>query len=508
MAAGLGNADFGDGVFFVPLAPLTEPDMVESAITGALAVTGSVGGTVREVLLDHLRDRQILLVLDNFEHLLSAASLVADLLASCPCVKSARHQPLAAKLAWRTGDPVPPLAVPGRDMPTGPDELTQYEAVALFVERAIEVSPQFVLTRGETARAVAEICRRLEGLPLAIELAAARVKVLSPEAILSRLDSRLKLLVGGKVDLPSRQQTLESAIAWSYNLLNPVEQALFRGLGVFSGGCTLEAAEAVAGGGGAIEQFLDCMSSLVNKSLLSRVDLAPSGSPRFVMLEILREYALDKLREHEGEDVLRREHALYCMGLAEEAEPHLTGPKQREWLDKLEADTDNFRAALRWAEVSCAGQTEAAGEACRVALRLVGALWRFWLFRGYVVEGREQIAQVLALATRESREDNAQTQAHLARALFGAGELASKQDDYQATYAFNERCLEIRRQIGDNEGILESLQSLGLRRASDRELPSGSLPLSADAGHGSGVGQGAGHCLFSVPPRRGRAAGG
>jgi predicted ATPase/DNA-binding SARP family transcriptional activator len=463
---------FADGVFFVPLAALTKPSMVPDAVAAALGVAESTGHTLRDALLSHLCNKHLLLVLDNFEHLLvprpeprSAAGWVADLLARCPYVKVLATSRSPLNLRGEHEHVVPPLSVPGRDMPARPDELAQYEAVALFVERATEVSPHFALTR-ESAHAVAEVCRSLEGLPLALELAAARVKVLSPEAILSRLDRRLKLLVGGKSDLPDRQRTLEAAIDWSYNLLDMSEQALFRVLGVFSGGCTLEAAEATAAGAGASEQFLDCMSSLVNKSLLSRVDAGTPGSPpRFVMLETLRDYALEKARKQSEDRALRRRHALYFMGLAEEAEPHLAGPKQIEWLNRLEADNDNFRAALQWAQEVSAGKGEASLEASEIALRLAGALWRFWLFRGHVAKGREHVARVVDGHIHESEQTNEDSerslQASLAKALFGAGGLAFQQDDYPAARSYNEQCLLIRRKLGDREGIIQSLQTLG-----------------------------------------------
>ena len=284
VAQGLGDHPSGvpaDGVFFVSLAPLTEPGypfldvlagvMVERAIAQVLGVTEVANRPLRDSLLDFLFGKRMLLVLDNFEHLLPAAGLVAQLLAACPQLKVLATSRAPLNLRGEHEYAVPPMSVPGRDAPPDPDGLAQYEAVALFVERALEVSPQFALTR-ENAPAIAEICRRLEGLPLAIELAAVRVKVLSPEAILSRLDHRLKLLVGGKSDLPLRQQALATAIAWSYNLLDHNEKATFRGLSVFVGGWTLEAAEKVLSreepGNGSI---LEGITSLLNKSLLFRI---------------------------------------------------------------------------------------------------------------------------------------------------------------------------------------------------------------------------------------------
>ena len=440
VAAGLGT--FQDGAFFVPLAALTEPEMVERSIAQALGMTEAANRPLRDTLRDHLRDKDILLVLDNFEHLLPAAGLVAALLAACPQLKVLATSRAPLNLLGEHEYPVPPMSVPGRDAPPEPDDLTQYEAVALFVERALEVSPQFALTR-ENARAVAEICRRLEGLPLAIELAAARIKALSPEAILSRLDRRLKLLVGGKQDLPPRQQALETAIAWSYNLLDDDEKALFRGLSVFVGGWTLEAAEKILPRDEpGKSSILEGMTSLLNKSLLIRTET------RFSMLETIKEYARERLQESGGIEGLEREHARYFKDLAEEVEPHLVGARQGEWLAQLEAEHDNLRATLAWCLES--GNAE-------WALHLTAALGRFWQYRSYFSEGRVWLKRTLdlgfALLHREAKKAD-ETWVHdleskIARTLHHEGFLAMRQGHYEEARALCVQSLEMCRALGD-----------------------------------------------------------
>ncbi len=474
VASGMG--DFADGVFFVSLAPLTEPKMVEHSIAQALEVTESANRPLRDSLVEALRDKHTLLVLDNFEHLLPAATLVAELLASCPQLKVLATSRAPLNLRGEHEHAVPPMSVPGRDAPPEPDDLVQYEAVALFVERALEVYPHFALTR-ENARLVAEICRKLEGLPLAIELAAARIKALTPEIILSRLDRRLKLLVGGKSDLPPRQQALETAIAWSYNLLDHNEKAIFRGLSVFAGGWSLQAAEEVLRqeepGTGSI---LESMISLLNKSLLVRTEAQGTENElRFEMLETIREYARERLQESGEREALEREHAFYYMSLAEEAEPHLIGTKQVEWLSRLEKEHDNFRAALRWAREERAG--EAAKEASEIGLRIVGAMWQLWQVRSYQTEGKEQLTQALAVArslpalhqtSTESQEQQTDLgrskswQGYMAKALYAAGRTAFQEDDYPSAHSLFEQSLAIQQEVTDKRGIVYSLNSLGV----------------------------------------------
>jgi predicted ATPase len=365
--------------------------------------------------------------------------------------------------------PVPPLSLPGEDHLPWPEELAQYEAVALFVERALDVRPEFALT-STNAGTVAEICRRLEGLPLAIELAAARVKVLPPDAILVRLESRFKLLVGGALDLPLRQRALHSAIAWSYNLLNPTEQTLFRKLAVFTGGCTLGAAEAVCGrsdddGRWTMDDVLEEMSALVDKSLLRQSEAgagdraaespanlvpepqSPASDPRFSMLETIREFAWEQMEESGETAATRRAHAAFFLNLAESAEPELIGPRQIEWLGLLETEHDNLRAALGWALE--------AGEAA-TALRMCGALARFWDRHGHLTEGRRWLNATLSMERARDRTGLR------ARALGAEGFLAIRQGDLASARPPIEESLAIFRELGDRAGIAQAFSRLGL----------------------------------------------
>src|SRR5215207_4909116 len=337
--------DFADGVFFVPLAPLTASDLVPSAIASALGLRDEGERPLPDRLRDFLTDKQLLLLLDNVEHVSDAASLVADLLAAAPGLEvlATSRAPLRVRAEWEY--PVAPLGLPPRQIPP-PEQLVQYEAVRLFVARAQAVKPDFAVDDGNAA-AVAEICRRLDGLPLAIELAAARVRMLPPPALLARLDKRLPLLTGGARDAPERQRTLRDTIAWSHDLLAPEERVLFRRLAVFAGGCTLEAAEAVGNQDGALDAF-GGLERLCEHSLV-RQDVGPGGQPRFVMLETIREFGLERLAESGEEAAIRKGHAALFMELAEAAAPALTGPDPGPWLDQLETEHDNLRGALWWA---------------------------------------------------------------------------------------------------------------------------------------------------------------
>jgi tetratricopeptide (TPR) repeat protein len=327
----------------------------------------------------------------------------------------------------------------------------------------------------------------LEGLPLAIELAAVRVKVLSPEAILSRLDHRLSLLVGGKSDLPHRHQALETAIAWSYNLLDHREKAIFRGLSVFAGGWSLEAAEKVVCNEEAAEiSILEGVTSLLNKSLIVRIGMDdaggggdPYGDPRFSMLETIREYARERLRESGKESALERAHALYYRDLAERAEPHLLrGAKQAEWLDRIEGEHDNLRAALHWARTTAMRHGEAGGkaaaEALEIGLRIVGGVWRLWLTRGYQSEGKAHVSQTLAAVhslaamtpTHTGQPDamghSKRWQQYIAKVNYAGGTFAFHEDDYIAARSYHEHSLTLRREVDDKEGIGSALNSLGM----------------------------------------------
>src|SRR5688500_706180 len=417
--------DFVDGVYFASLAPISDPALVASAIAQPLGVKEAPSQSLIRSLQLFFSDRQMLLVLDNFEQVVEAAPLLADLLESSPHLKVLVTSREGLHLYGEHDYPVPALSLPDLNNLPGLDVLSRYEAIALFLQRAQAVSPSFELTE-RNARAVAEICLRLDCLPLAIELAAARIQVLPPDELLVRLKSRLKLLTGGARNLPERQRTLQAAIDWSYDLLNPDEQTLLRRLSVFVAGCTLDAAEHVCGKITPGTNTLDGVSSLVGKSLLQRqpqltLQDANSEGPRFVMLETIREYALERLEESGDAEDLRRRHAWYFLEFAEQAEPHLKGPQEVECLARLEDEHSKLRAALDWS------QTTASVEGPEIGLRLASALWRYWEVRGYLTEGREWLTRTLAhdAATPHARDDGGRKTVQRARAgaLNGAARL-------------------------------------------------------------------------------------
>jgi predicted ATPase len=418
--------DFPDGTFFAPLATLTEAELLLPAVAETLGVRETGEQPLDESLKDYLSERRLLLVLDNFEQVLEAAPTVTEMLAGAPGLKVLVTSRTSLRLYGEHVYPVPPLSMPDLKRPPPLERLTQYEAVRLFVERARALKPDFKVTN-ESAPAVAEICVRLDGLPLAIELAAARITMLPPRALLQRLSSRLKLLTGGARDLPERQRTLRATLEWSHALLDEGEQVLFGRLAVFSGGRTLEAIEAICDAEGdlTVDTF-EGVSSLLDKSLL-RQEEGPGGEPRFVMLETVHEYAREKLEQSAEAEEIKRVHAQYFLTLAEEANSGLKGANQLQWLERLEAEHDNMRAALSWA----LERKEA-----EVALRLGGALWRFWSVRGYYGEGRRWLEGALAMEGRVSPESRAM-------ALAGIGVLASEQGDLDRAQQACEEGLEL-----------------------------------------------------------------
>src|SRR5271157_1509516 len=440
---------FPGGIHFVPLSPLRDPGLIASVIVQTLGIREAGGQSPLEILKENLQDSlraSMLLLLDNFEHLVQAAPTVAELLVMGPNLKILVTSRAALHVYGEHEFPVPPLALPDpRSMPPV-EVLSQYPAVALFVQRAVAAKPDFELNR-ENAPAVTEICARLDGLPLAIELAAARVKVLSPSSMRTRLTSRLQLLTGGARDMPQRQQTLRAAIDWSYDLLSAAEQKLFRRLSVFVGGCTLESAEAVCNTKGDLDlDLLDRMASMVDKSLLQQVPQA-SGESRFVMLETIREYALEKLKDSGEEALTKRAHAAYCLVLAEEEG---TGPSSvggAEWLERFAFEHDNCRSALEWLIET--------GDA-DWGLRLGTALFRYWEIREYLAEGRDLLGKLLKLAGAA-----ASTKAR-ARALFAAGVLAGEQGDYASAEKLMIESKDIGRQLGDKTGVAVSLNALAV----------------------------------------------
>lgn len=437
---------FKDGVFFVALASVSDPALVAATIAQALGIMESANRPLLDTLKQALRDRQALLLLDNFEQILDAAPVALELLAAAPGLKVLVTSRARLRLRVEHEYPVPPLMMPDTKRLPTLDRLTQYEAVRLFVDRAVALRPDFAVTL-ENAPAVAEICSRLDGLPLAIELAAARIKLLAPQAMLSRLDSTLKLLTGGDRDLPERQQTLRNTITWSYDLLSEGEKALFRRLAIFAGGYDLDAMEAVCGGDSLSESALDLAASLADKSLL-RERPAPAqdqGSQRFGMLATIREYAREKLVESGEAGDLGRRHASYFMALAERAEVEVRGPGQVAWLNRLEAEHDNLRAALRWALDS--GETA-------IALRLGGALLPLWKMKGHLSEGRAWLDEALAL-------DGGSSSPYRAKAVMSAGSLAEVQGDYPRARALLLESLALFRAAGDRVSTATTLRTLG-----------------------------------------------
>ena len=378
-------SDRFEGVYFVPLAPVTEPDLVAVTIASTLGLTHP-GTKPEQVVVDYLQNRRYLLVLDNFEQVLDAAPVVATVLASAPDLTAMVTSRAPLRIAGEQEYPVPPLGLPdgARDL----DALLGTEAVSLFVDRAQAARPDFTLD-AENAPAVAEITRRLDGLPLAIELAASRVKLLPPQTMLARLEESLDLVTSARRDLPERQRTLRGAITWSYDLLGDEERRLLRVLSVFRGGAALDAVEAVCGrvthrSGIDLLAFLE---TLVDHSLVRQEE--KDGEPRFTMLETIREFAWEELQATDDYPLVQEAHLATYTTLAEEGAPHLTGIEQRRWLRILERERDNLRAALSYAI-----EASRAEESCRLA----AALWRFWHMRGYIHEGRGRAAEVLHIA--------------------------------------------------------------------------------------------------------------
>ena len=470
---------FPDGVVFVDLAPLRDPALVPETVAAALGLDRPGTAAPLDFLRRVLADRHVLILFDNFEHLLTAAPIVTDLLRAGPGLKALVTSREALRLRGEREYQVLPLAVPNLATAGWREETIRSASVRLFVLRATETQADFSLTE-ENAFAVAGICRELEGLPLAIELAAPRIKVLPIPALLARLERRLPLLTGGSRDSPERQRTLRDAIAWSYDLLSPDEQALFRRLAVFLGGWTLEAAEAVAGGEGGKGEWnagdptaepggaspspprsplppfppshpppatLALIASLVDKSLVRRDDA--EAETRFSMLETIREYAAEQLHAEPGEDAAARaSHARFFLTLAEDAHGGLVGAAQAAWLDRLDAEDANIRAALSWAVEQ--------GEA-DLALRGSRALWRYWTSRGRLREGRAWLERALALPGTAAVSPAVRADAHnaLGNLLGDSGEFTSARTQYEAALA-------LRREFQDSEAIAGALNNLGL----------------------------------------------
>src|SRR5215212_8988240 len=432
--------DFEDGVFFVPIAAITDPTLVAPTIARVLGLSEGGAQPPEDLLEGFLRDRQTLLLLDNLEQVLEAAPVVDRLLSTAASLKILATSRTPLGLYGEYEFLIPPLSLPDPESLPPLENLTEYEAVRLFVERARAVRPDFSLAE-DNAPAVVEICGRLDGLPLAIELAAARIKLLPPQVLLDRLGNRLKILTGGARNLPERQRTLRNAIEWSYELLDEGEKLLFGRLGVFSSGATLEAVEAVCDAEGDLPtDVFEGASSLLDKSLL-RQEEGTGGEPRFVMLETIHEFANAKLEESGEAAELRRLHSEYFLTLSEEAEPELKGPEQEMWLERLEPEHNNMRAALSWAVGR--GDSE-------MGLRLAGALWRFWWVGGYFDEGRRWLEEILA------EEDGAP--AVRGKALEGLSWLLVLQGELDRAEAIAEKGLKLSAEAGLENSLVASLR--------------------------------------------------
>lgn len=522
---------FADGIWFVNLAPVSNPTLVASTIAQTLGLSEAGSTPLLDSLKTYLRGKHVLLLLDNFEQVQEAAPLVADLLAATSTLKILVTSRAALHLSGEHEYAVPPLALPDPKNLPPLERLTQYEAVRLFIQRAQAVKADFEVTTAN-APAVAEICVRLDGLPLAIELAAARVKLLPPQAMLARLQSRLTLLTGGARDLPHRQQTLRNTIDWSYSLLTPAEQILFARLAVFVGGRTLEAIEAVCNTGDALAfDTFDGVASLVDKSLLAQQEGA-DDEPRFVMLETIHEYARERLVES-GDAALRsQQHAEYFTQLAAKVYSHARLSETAQWAEQLELEHDNIRAALTWLSQ---------GDHKEAYMRLATSLWFFWSTQGYIHEGRMWLeagitddqsipplvrADVFAMAGELARWQGALATARIyteqalalyrmldnhvkiAATLHDLGCVMQLQDELVFAQQLHEEALALRQAIGDKKGIAHAMNGLAevARMQGDyqrsRELHEAILVLMRETGDLEGV-LFTLHCLGQIAQKQG-----
>ena len=539
------EAAFPDGVLFIPLTALSDPAFVLPTIAEALFLRDTGTQPILTLLVNALHEQQALLMLDNFEQLIGAAPSLAALLQACPAVKLVVTSRAALHLRAEHQFVVPPLPLP--TLPPGetrqridPAALAQNPAMQLFLHRVQAAQPDFHVTP-DTALTLARICQRLEGLPLALELAAPGLKLLSPHALLARLEERLQVLRGGAYDLPERQRTMRATIAWSYELLTPAEQALFRRLAVFVGGWRLSSAEQVCQAAGALElELLEGLASLLDKSLLQK-EPGSDGEPRFWLLLVLREFGLEQLEEAGEVAATRTAHAAHFLGLAEEAEPHLRSAEQKGWLDRLEADHDNLRAALGWAfeQARKAGTGGTAGSFAetRAGWEMVGrvadALSWFWMLRGHLDALQRFLTQVLEApadvaediraqilfyaAGAESVREKAQQKQLLAEsltlyrtlvqrspadlrlqrglitALTGAGHLALNTGAYPELERLCEESIALCRQVGERWREAETLHLLALgyarrgEEARGRALCEAGLAICREMGEGGGT---------------------
>jgi predicted ATPase/DNA-binding CsgD family transcriptional regulator len=465
------SGEFAQGVAFVDLSPVRDPYRVPQALAADVGLQDVESACLPERLFAYLRERSCLIILDNFEQVLPAASWVADLLARCPYVTLLVTSREPLRLRWEQTYRLQPLALPDPDHLPSVGELALVPAVALFVERARAIDAGFVLGE-ENARAVAELCVHLDGLPLAIELAAARISLLSPRMILDRLGQRLSLLRWEARDLPARRQTLRSAIDWSYDFLDEHEQVLFRRLGVFAAGFTMDAAQAVASPGDEEdapqpppEGVLDRLGSLVDKSLV-QVENSSLGDARYRLLESVREYALEQLEAKSEAESARRAHALHFVDVADRALPELIGPEHRAWFLRLEQDHDNLRAALRWLS---------SRDEYGLALRMAGALGYFWWVRGYYSEGRRFLEELAGRAPDAATDPETR-----ALALSWLGLLLLFQGEIGRARTLLDAAVAAARSADDPWGTTVSLLCLGLHARYSGEWEK-SAPLLREA---------------------------
>jgi predicted ATPase/serine/threonine protein kinase len=454
--AGEVSERFDGGTCLIPLAAVSDASLIPSIIAQGLGIRETGRPVSIQSLKEYLQDLRsnLLLFFDNFEHMLAAAPVVAELITAAPKLRVLVTSRAPLHIYGEFEFPVPTLALPDLQSGASSEILSKNPTIALFMARAVAVKPNFELTE-ENARAVATICTRLDGLPLAIELAAARIKLLSPSAMQSRLESSLQLLTGGAKDLPMRQRTLRGTIDWSYDLLSPAEQILFRRVSVFVGGCTLEGVEAVCNTKQDLAvDVLDGMGSLVNNSLVQHIEQS-AGEPRFVLLDTVREYGLERLATSGEEPATRRAHAAYYLVLAEECASLAADPAQREWVSLLEVEHNNCRAALDW--LTRTGNAD-------WGLRLGAALFQFWETREYLTEGRDRLEKLLKLEGASPRSNSR------ARVLLAAGVLATEQGDHQAAHTLIEESLKIARELQDTKGAGIALNALAANARDDGQV--------------------------------------
>ncbi|MGH2401455.1 MAG: adenylate/guanylate cyclase domain-containing protein [Candidatus Limnocylindria bacterium] len=480
--AGRSLVDYPDGIFFVELAPISQAELVPATIAQTLGLPDRGGRNSIDRLVDHIGDGRVLLVLDNFEQVSEAAPSVNTLLTACPNLTVLVSSRSILHVSGEQEYPVPPLGLPDPQHLPPLTQLSQFEAVALFIERARSVKPDFDVTN-ENAPALAEICVRLDGLPLAIELAAARIRIFTPQAMLGRLEHRLGLLAGGSRDLPERQQTLRGAIAWSHDMLDDTDRALFACLSVFVGGAGIDAIEHICGGEVTVD-VLDVLASLVEKSLVRQSE-GVDGQPRFTMLETIREFAVEQAVGRGRWEQLRLRHAEWFASVAESSAPNLMSSGKGGWLDRLEQDHDNLRMAASWAIETGAAE---------IALRICSALWRFWQMRGYLAEGFARVQQALALPHGRDHP------AARADALSAAAGLAYWLADSERARAFYLEEIEARTELGDRRGLAEAHYGVSFTWAIiDVDLPenftmaiahiNAALEIFREIGDESGIGR-------------------